>query len=66
LAPAAYVAKDGLVSHQWEEMPFSCEGFKPQCRVMLGPGSGGGWFGKQRRREFIGGGSFQWGNQERG
>jgi hypothetical protein len=22
VAPAAYVAKDGLVGHQWEERPF--------------------------------------------
>jgi hypothetical protein len=33
----AYVAEDGLVSHQWEERPLG----------MPGPGSGSGWAGKQ-------------------
>jgi hypothetical protein len=29
MAPAAYVAEDGLVSYQWEERPWSCEGCVP-------------------------------------
>jgi len=58
MAPAAYVAEDGLVGHQWEERPWSCEGSMPQCRGMswwggrkgvIGEGEhpyrqrGGGW-----------------------
>jgi hypothetical protein len=34
-----YVAEDDLVSHQWEEKPWSCEGSMPQYRGMPGPGS---------------------------
>jgi hypothetical protein len=49
MAPAAYVAEDGLVGHQWEERPWvlSCEGSMPQCRGMPGPGSRSGWVGEQ-------------------
>jgi len=36
MTPAAYVAEDGLVRHQWEERPWSCEGSMPHCRRMLG------------------------------
>jgi hypothetical protein len=36
MAPAAYVAEDGLVGHQWEEGPWSFGGLMPQCRGMLG------------------------------
>jgi hypothetical protein len=43
LSLAAYVAEDGLVSHQWEES----EDHMPQYKGMPGPGSGSGWFGKQ-------------------
>jgi hypothetical protein len=32
MAPAAYVAEDGLVGHQREESPSSCEGSMPQCQ----------------------------------
>jgi hypothetical protein len=35
MAPAAYVAEDGLVGHQWEE--------RPQCRGMPGCGGRNGW-----------------------
>ena len=45
MALAAYVAEDGLVSHQWEEGPWSCEGSIPQYRGMPGPGSRSGWDG---------------------
>jgi hypothetical protein len=58
LAPAAYVAEDGLVSHQWEERPLL------QCRGMPGPGIGSEWVDEQRKWEGIG--DFQRGNQERG
>jgi hypothetical protein len=56
MAPATYVAEDGLVYHQWEE-PWSCEGSMPQCRGMPGPGSRSGWAGEQG--EWGGDGSFQ-------
>jgi hypothetical protein len=45
MAPATYVAEDGLVGHQWKERP--CEGSVPQCRGMPGPGSRSGWVGEQ-------------------
>jgi hypothetical protein len=47
IAPAAYVAEDGLVSHQWEERPWSFEGHMPQYRELPGPGSGSGWVVEQ-------------------
>jgi hypothetical protein len=47
MALAAYVAEDGLVGHQWEERPRSCEGSMPQCRGMPGPGNRSGWVGEQ-------------------
>jgi hypothetical protein len=47
MAPAAYVAEDGLVGHQWKERPLVLEGLMPQCRGMPGPGSRSGWVGEQ-------------------
>ena len=47
MALAAYVADDGLVDHQCGRDPWSREGSMPQCRGMLGPGSGSGWVGEQ-------------------
>jgi hypothetical protein len=47
MSPAAYVAEDGLVGHQWEERPLSCEDSMPQYRGMPGPGSRSGWVGEQ-------------------
>ena len=44
---AAYVAEDGIVSHQWEER--YCEDHMSQYRGMPGPGSGSGWVGEQGR-----------------
>jgi len=40
MAPAAYVAADGLVGHQWEEKPLVLPMLPPppQCRGMLGQG----------------------------
>jgi hypothetical protein len=33
MIPAAFVAEDDLVRHQWEERrPSSCDGSMPQCR----------------------------------
>jgi hypothetical protein len=43
MAPAAYIANNGLVGHQWERRgPWSCEGSMPQYRGMLGSGWIGG------------------------
>jgi len=41
MTPAAYVVKDGLVGHQWEKKPWSCQGWTPPppCRGMSGRGS---------------------------
>jgi len=36
LAPAAYIAEDGLVGHQWEENPLVLPRLNPQCRGMPG------------------------------
>jgi hypothetical protein len=41
MAPDAYVAEDG------KRGPWSCDGSKPQCRGMPGPGSGSGQVGEQ-------------------
>jgi hypothetical protein len=46
MALSAYVAEDGLLSHQWEERPLVCEGSMPQCRGMPGQGSGSGRVGE--------------------
>jgi hypothetical protein len=34
IAPASYVAEDGLNGHQWEEKSLVYEGSMPQCRRM--------------------------------
>jgi hypothetical protein len=47
MAPAAYVAEDGLLVISGRRGPRSCEGSMPQCRGMPGPGSGSGWVGEQ-------------------
>jgi hypothetical protein len=47
MALAAYVAEDGLVSHQWEEWPLGLEGSMPQYRGLPGPGSRSGWVSEQ-------------------
>jgi hypothetical protein len=47
MALAAYVAEDGLISHQWRRGPWSCEGSMPQYRGMPGLGSRSGQVGKQ-------------------
>ena len=36
MAPDTYVAKDGLVEHQWEESPLSCECSVSHCMKMPG------------------------------
>ena len=49
MAPAACVAEDGLVGHQWEERPLSCEGSMPQYRGCRDRESGSGWVGECAR-----------------
>ena len=49
VALAMYVADDGLVVHQWEEGPWSCEGSMPQYRGMPGPGMGVGGLGSREK-----------------
>jgi len=51
MAPAAYVAEDGLVGHQWKEKPLVLPRLDPpmpppQCRGM-GAGRKGGWLGRE-------------------
>ena len=36
MAPAAYVAEDGLVGHQWKEKPLVLPRLDPQCRAGMG------------------------------
>ena len=48
---ATYLAEDGLVGHQWEERPLSCEGSMPQYKGMPGPGRGSGWVGEHMEEE---------------
>ena len=51
MAPAAYVAEDGLVGHQWGGGgPWSGEGAMHQCKGIPGPESGSGWVGEQGKR----------------
>jgi hypothetical protein len=40
MAPATYVAEDGLVRHQWEERPLIL--WRLECRWMPGQGSESG------------------------
>ena len=51
MAPAPYVAEDGLVGHQWEERPWSCEGSTPQYRGMPGTGMEVGGLESRGREE---------------
>ena len=44
---AAYVAKDSLIGHHWEERPLVLQSFMSQYREMPGPGSRSGWVGEQ-------------------
>jgi hypothetical protein len=45
MAPAAYVAEDGLSGISGRRGPWSCEGSMPQCRGMPGQGVGSGCVG---------------------
>ena len=45
MAPAAYMAEDGLVGHQWEEQPLGLRSLMLQCRRMPGQESGSSWVG---------------------
>ena len=48
LTLAAYVSKDGLVSHHWKEAHWTCKLYIPQYRVTPEPKSGNGWVGDWR------------------
>jgi hypothetical protein len=61
--PAAYVAEDGLVGHQWRSGLWSREGPLPRYREMPVPESGSGWVGEQGER--IGDRRFLEGKLER-
>jgi hypothetical protein len=54
LTLAAYVSKDDLVGHHWEERPLGLINYVPQYRGMPGPGSGSGWVGEQGRGRVTG------------
>ena len=58
MAPAVFVADDGLVGHQHEQILCCCEGSMPQCGEMRGPGSRSGWLVSRGKGEGIGGGIF--------
>ena len=47
IAPATYVAEDGLVEHHEQRGPWSCVGSMPQCRRIPGQGRGTGWVSEQ-------------------
>jgi len=75
MAPAVYVAEDGLVGHQWEEKSLVlCQGWTPptQCRGISGWGGGKGWVvgegehPHRRRGRGDGIGGLWMGNWERG
>jgi len=42
IAPAAYVAEDGLVGHQWKEKSLVLPRLDTQCKGMSGQGREGG------------------------
>jgi hypothetical protein len=44
LTLAAYVSKDGLISHHWKER--TCKLYMRQYRGTPGPKSGSGWVGE--------------------
>jgi hypothetical protein len=48
MAPAAYLAEDGLWGTNGRRGPWSYEGLMPQCRAMRG--QGGGWGNKHPQR----------------
>jgi hypothetical protein len=48
MAPATYVAEDGLGGYQWNQRHLICEGWMPQHRGMPGQEIGNGWIGEQR------------------
>jgi hypothetical protein len=64
MAPAAYVAEDGLVSHQWEEKPLVLRRLNAPVGECQGREVGVDELGTRRKRGGIG--NFQRGSQERG
>jgi hypothetical protein len=61
MAPATYIAKDGLSVINGRRGPWPCKGSMPQCRRIPGPGIRSGWVGEQGEwgedRGFSGGGN---------
>jgi hypothetical protein len=51
MALAAYVAEEGLVSHQWEERSLVLGRLYAPVYRMPGSGSGSGWVGEQGEGE---------------
>ena len=47
MAPASYVAEDGLVGHQFEEKTLDLRRLDGQCRGMPGQGNRSGLVGEQ-------------------
>ena len=56
MAPAVYVAEDGLVGHQWVKRPLMCEGSMPQCREFEGGEAGVGGLVREHPHRSKGGG----------
>ena len=50
----AYVAEEGLVSHQWQERPLVCEDYMPQYRGMPGLELGVGGLGSRAGGRYRG------------
>jgi hypothetical protein len=66
MPPAAYVAQDGPVCHQWEA-PWSCEGWMPQCMGNAGRWEWVGEGAPSEKQEDRGWDGVLWrGSQERG
>jgi len=66
MTPAAYVAEDGVVGHQWEEKPLVLPRLDtppPQCRGMSGQGGKKGWVGEHPHRRRGGNGMRVYGQE---
>ena len=59
MAPAAYVAEDGLVGYQ-RRGPWFCEGSMLQCTGMPEWGGGSEWVGGEHPHRSRGGGWNRW------
>jgi len=50
MAPAPYVAEDGLVGINLRRSPWSCQGLMPHCRGMSKQKGLAGWVGENPHR----------------